>query len=220
MEGCILGGKKESGLKAALQAILRRREGRRGSRSPREGLAPAPGMHSGGAGCAMSGLRLRRIRSDPIRAWAVGFAPLSGAASARAALLGTGDLPETLPLLEHRLALESYWLPAPWARLIATARARASARCGPLSPAPSLRVSGPPPPCSPRGGWVPRGWGTRASPPQRGREDPQPRPAGLPRLHLSANAERGALRLATAPVHVRLFPSLEPGVRLSLRQAD
>lgn len=50
--------------------------------------------------------------------------------------LESGDLPETLPLLEHGLALEFYRLPAPWARLIATARARASARCSPLEPRP------------------------------------------------------------------------------------
>lgn len=73
------------------------------------------------------------------------------------------------------------------------------------SPAQSLRVSGPPPLCSPRGGRVPRGWGARASSPQGGRDraTARPRPAGLPPVHLSANAARGAMRLATAPLPVR-----------------
>ena len=38
------------------------------------------------------------------------------------------------------------------------------------SPAPSLRVSAPPPPYLSLGGWVPRGWGPRASPPRGGRD--------------------------------------------------
>lgn len=72
------------------------------------------------------------------------------------------------------------------------------------SPAPSLRVSGRPPPCSPRGGWVPRGWGTRASP-STGRAGLRPRPSGLPPVHLEANAKRGAVRLpARYPMSVCL----------------
>lgn len=51
------------------------------------------------------------------------------------------------------------------------------------SPAQSLRVSGPPPLCSPRGGRVPRGWGARASSPQGGRDratPPRRSPASAP----------------------------------------
>lgn len=72
------------------------------------------------------------------------------------------------------------------------------------SPAPSLRVSGRPPLCSPLGGWVPRCWGARASP-STGRAGPRPRPAGLPPVHLAANATSGTVRLsARCPASVCL----------------
>lgn len=184
-----------------------------------EGSCPLP------LGCVVEGLAVRglsfgcgRIRSDPIRAWAVGFAPLPGAAGACPAPVGTRRRPRdpSPPRTRH------------WRR-----NARGSVRPGlgsfpqrelglppPAalpSPAPKLRVSGPPPPCSPRGGWVPRRWGrARTSPPLGGLA----RPAALPPVHLSANATRGAV-LRT---HPRYSTSVCLGVQsrgsVCPRQAD
>lgn len=168
-------------------------------------MPPAPRMRSGGPGCARSGALaadgLGLIRLEPGRSTSPPCLALSAPAPPS---WGLGDLPETLR--------PEHWVGAEIPRSSVCPGFGSLAQRGlglppPAafpSPAPSLRVSGRPPPCSPRGGWVPRGWGARASP-STGRAGLRPRPAGLPPVHLEANATRGAVRLpARYPVSVCL----------------
>lgn len=83
-----------------------------------------------------SGLWLQRIRSDPIRAWAIGFAPCLALPSPAQPSWGSRDLPKTLPRPEHAVGAEIREAPWPGVRLIVTARSRASAPCGPSEPRP------------------------------------------------------------------------------------
>lgn len=213
-------GREEGiGIKAAPQASLRRREGRGGSRSARKVSSPAAGMHSGGPGCARSGLRLQRIRSDPIRAWALGFAPSPGAASARPTLVGTGRPPQ-----DSFPSRTQGWR---WNPTVSTHPGFGSLPQRGLGLPPLRPFEAPPRACGclgPRlrarrvaGGFLAGGGSCQ---PSTRRAAPRPRPAGLPPVHLSANAVRGAVRLAAAPLHICLSSRPDPGVCLSLRQAD
>ena len=97
-------GRKElAGTKSRYPGYQEEGERRRSSPSLRKVLPPAPEMHSGGPGCARSGLWLPRISSDPIRAWADDFAPFLVLPAPSRASWGPGDVSKTLPRPEHEV---------------------------------------------------------------------------------------------------------------------
>lgn len=186
---------KGPGLKAAPQAA-RRLEGRRGSRSPREGLTPCSRDALWRAWlCEIwaSGFGCERIRSDPIRAWAVGFAPLPGSANARPPSWRPGDLPESLPARNTGLVQNPRGSMRPEPGLFPQWGLVLPPPAALLDPAPTLRVTGPatsPPPCLPRGGWVPPGRGP------------------VPPVHLGR--DRGPIPQVSRPCTCRLTPRAAP----------